>query len=776
MKPGHTTTNQSVPDIYRVDGTTTNEQLFVGREGKILEILGYLGDRSVSLIGPKGIGKSALLAQLRRQSSAVCLGISLQPLSHLESSEDFIQRFGKTMVAALTETGHDLPSELSGWDGEQQLFPSQQIPNIVSLFQVVCDCYGSEIPLLCLVDDFDQLHKLCYEEEILDILRTLIQELPRLRFVFSGTVYLYGEQCEYETPLHDVTMVVPLSFMSISSARKLLAMESKLVYKEGSEDLLMYFSGNIPFLLRAMCSAITEIITEEKREPELAEDLLFEALPRVLEGYWQTFFGSQWESLSGVEQLLLLTMQHISRTTGKPCSVAGLEDTIATHIGRTINLDRVFGVLKRRSFVKERYGCYELSSGLMEAWISDVEPKEILGKLVALMERPSELDRRFITGRLFYTEGTIESRRTVPYVRQTAQPRNPTILHISDIQYGKNHAFSPIPRDYHEQMLDMLLDDIEMRYPEEGIPCPNLVVVSGDIADWAEPEEYELATEFLQGLCSGLQRIGKVPIDERSVVVVPGNHDINWRLSEASLDKLSEDPDSSWKPNSLYPHRMGTFRHWFEQYYSGSRSYPLDPDHAFTIHDFSSQFGLLVVGLNSCHQEDHKHHWGHVSVQAIRNAEQEIEKLPNRDLVKLRIAVLHHNVSPVGGQDDFLHNREAVLERLARLHCLIVLHGHVHQTMQEQVSSGIGMGNEILTVGAGSLGVREYQRPGTEAGHFALSYNIVDLNLHSPSPYVRIHVREMAFRDGRPSGWQPWAGWRPPRQLFFQNSLQLLMK
>jgi predicted MPP superfamily phosphohydrolase len=62
---------------------------------------------------------------------------------------------------------------------------------------------------------------------------------------------------------------------------------------------------------------------------------------------------------------------------------------------------------------------------------------------------------------------------------QPERVSNPlTILHLSDLQFGKNH-----------------------RYPDLR---PTVMVITGDVAEWSLPAEYAAAREFLEKLTAKL--------------------------------------------------------------------------------------------------------------------------------------------------------------------------------------------------------------------------------------------------------------------------------
>jgi 3',5'-cyclic AMP phosphodiesterase CpdA len=103
-----------------------------------------------------------------------------------------------------------------------------------------------------------------------------------------------------------------------------------------------------------------------------------------------------------------------------------------------------------------------------------------------------------------------------------------TILHLSDLQFGKYHRFGRLgntqdPNEPYKSLLVRLTDDLETLKNEPGIR-PDLVVITGDIAEWGRPNEFDDALLFLKELSQHLQ------ISLQQVLVVPGNHDIDRSL------------------------------------------------------------------------------------------------------------------------------------------------------------------------------------------------------------------------------------------------------
>ncbi len=109
-------------------------------------------------------------------------------------------------------------------------------------------------------------------------------------------------------------------------------------------------------------------------------------------------------------------------------------------------------------------------------------------------------------------------------------------LHLSDL-----HVEAPTqPGALHDWMKDFLLDLPELL--RQSNLKPRAILVSGDVAYSANPEEYKLAATFLEEVQDA------VPQSVRTVIV-PGNHDVQWATilpqSEAELRRAvkNEGPD-----------------------------------------------------------------------------------------------------------------------------------------------------------------------------------------------------------------------------------------
>ncbi len=96
------------------------------------------------------------------------------------------------------------------------------------------------------------------------------------------------------------------------------------------------------------------------------------------------------------------------------------------------------------------------------------------------------------------------------------------ILHLSDLHFG---ADTEQPKIWYNQLAEDLI--IELR-------CGRLdaLVLSGDISSRSTPEEYRNAERFLRQLCEEFR------LNFEHIVIVPGNHDLNWKLSEEAYEVM----------------------------------------------------------------------------------------------------------------------------------------------------------------------------------------------------------------------------------------------
>lgn len=278
----------------------------------------------------------------------------------------------------------------------------------------------------------------------------------------------------------------------------------------------------------------------------------------------------------------------------------------------------------------------------------------------------------------------------------------------------------------------------------------NYLVLAGDIADSATPEEYDIASEFVGELAQRFE------VELGHVIVVPGNHDVNWSQSENGYrfvyNKNLPDPlpkgqyipageeGALLRDETLYQQRFAPFS---EDFYSKvcGRDYPLDYADQGILHLYPDD-QILFLGLNSCWEIDHHYrHRSSINMDALARA---LEQLHDRTYdAWLKIVVWHH---PVTGS-EVMKNIE-FLDQLAVHGFQVCMVGHIYEPRKDPYDYDDQ--RRLHIIGAGVFGI-----PATwQASGIAMKYNLLMLD-----PATRTIMVETRKRDKPNGAWYADARW-----------------
>ena len=303
------------------------------------------------------------------------------------------------------------------------------------------------------------------------------------------------------------------------------------------------------------------------------------------------------------------------------------------------------------------------------------------------------------------------------------------LLHLSDLHFSDENQAD----QWHAQLLLDLRKQMQIRELSG-------VIVSGDITNHATDEQFGFAQDFFQQLCASFR------IAKERLILVPGNHDVNWKLTDVGQDGFS--PFAAFYRNVT------------------GADYPSSPAQQTTLHHFP-ELKLLVLGCNSACQIDranpsraglHKRAFGK-AISSLVHSNEEHEKCT-------KLAVWHHPPAELTQGIDLQDG--AVLEQLAQAGFQLVLHGHVHRAdnavfrYYRQVSGG---GLEILT--AGTFGAPTHEL----VSGYPFQYQVLEFR----GDLLTVHTRK---RENVAGGWIADHRWsQAPGQSpesFYKISLRFL--
>ena len=297
------------------------------------------------------------------------------------------------------------------------------------------------------------------------------------------------------------------------------------------------------------------------------------------------------------------------------------------------------------------------------------------------------------------------------------------------------------------------------RWADEGIPRPDLVVVSGDLVQGVRLEtvdpDAEIAAQYAEA-GDLLRRLAAefVNSDRSRVLIVPGNHDVHWGRAKSAMTPLPEcprgvatqafQPDSqirwNWDDQSAYritdPQRYGSrydhFRQFRTDFYAGTGPNPgVLPDTDLIFAEYPS-LRLAVVGFASWHGNDCFCHIGEIHPAAVAASQQ----LLSDSSAVVSVAMWHHSIEGSPHAQDYMDRR--VVHRLIDFGFNIGLHGHQHSPGAAPYDLRLPNQTSMVVVGAGSLAVGDSELPPGERRQF----NIIDVD--TTKGLITVHVRAMS--------------------------------
>ena len=268
-----------------------------------------------------------------------------------------------------------------------------------------------------------------------------------------------------------------------------------------------------------------------------------------------------------------------------------------------------------------------------------------------------------------------------------------TLLHLSDTQFGRNHRFAgttlPSQNDF-DNLLIRLTDDLQRLQQDYQLRL-DLIVVSGDLAEWGMKSEFDQLEKCLLGLCEFTQ------LSRERVVLVPGNHDINRNACYAYFLDCAADEK---QPQAPFWPKWRHYERFFKRFYKNIPEITFTQKQPWTFYQYPD-LKLVVAGLNSTIHESHRDedHYGWVGEHQLRWFADQLKTY--KDQQWFRLAVVHHNLrrGPVA-DDENLRDAEDLHRYLANNDAInLLLHGHTHDGKRDWLQPNI----PILATGSAAL-------------------------------------------------------------------------
>lgn len=329
------------------------------------------------------------------------------------------------------------------------------------------------------------------------------------------------------------------------------------------------------------------------------------------------------------------------------------------------------------------------------------------------------------------------------------------------MQFSDMHISSVFPSG--TTFVTSILTDIDRQKGEQPpISKPNMLIICGDIIQGVDKNlsveeassqlrmQYQKALDVLNQLCEKLFDGNK-----DRIVLIPGNHDVSWSYSQASMEKIEKDGNLqhlnqlmktaesnyrwNWDDHSyykisdfdIYDRRFELFSEFYSIFYEGARKYSLRPEEQYDIFEYPDE-EIVVACFNSCFRNDHLNSVGTINSDCIAKCYERINQKEFDEWIK--IAAWHHDIQGYPSRSDFMDPR--TLQFLMDKGFHLGLHGHNHGSDILEVRFSIDDNMKMNVFGCGSLGAPRDTIPLGESRQYGL------LELNKIDMTMRFHLRK----------------------------------
>ncbi|WP_354624581.1 metallophosphoesterase [Psychromonas sp. MME2] len=276
------------------------------------------------------------------------------------------------------------------------------------------------------------------------------------------------------------------------------------------------------------------------------------------------------------------------------------------------------------------------------------------------------------------------------------------IFVISDLHigpYARSNDFRTQGAD--KTNVDNFISEFQKVVDKEGITADYLII-AGDISNYAEYEEFEVAAKRIQEIANILN------ISHKKIFFVPGNHDANWKAEETSL--ANKEPEGLARVKKYVNLQSNSF---FSGLLDNScyPNYYKDPYASIWEDEF-----VIVVGINSSAYDscDNEIHHGEVRLSTFEEVQKKLDIMVQQGTQKVKILLTHHH--PINYSDrtfkesdlSMMKNSEDFISFSNSNDFDFIVHGHKHVPNFKIQSNDMSNPVNILCAGSFSAMLSEH--------------------------------------------------------------------
>jgi 3',5'-cyclic AMP phosphodiesterase CpdA len=214
-----------------------------------------------------------------------------------------------------------------------------------------------------------------------------------------------------------------------------------------------------------------------------------------------------------------------------------------------------------------------------------------------------------------------------------------------------------------DDYIECFFESVKKQLSERSLNLYALVI-AGDIANSGKTKEYEKAKYFLN------KAIEKLGLIKENIILVPGNHDINWTDIDLFIDSPAYNGEK--KEFELHDVKFSNFKIFYDTILDNKA--PFIVDSSIVELKIDEENNLIILALNSNYYESNcsANHFGFIKHDKLRELlDSKLKHIQHKNYGK--IAILHHQFSNFFDKNDI-----QTLTVLNNFGFHAFLHGHVH--------------------------------------------------------------------------------------------------
>ncbi len=296
--------------------TLRDPEYFVGRREQLGRIFGLIkGRQSLSLVGPRRIGKTSLLSCLKNPNIQQKFGFDGSGYFFLYL--DLQTRALKAQVDFFTDVHRTLKeyAQAQGYSFTEELDQVEEFDALIKDFQ------QSGLHPVLIMDTFDEiLQYQSVQESVFSFFRSFgtsreISYIIASVETLGNISYKLFPQSAGASPLYNILGVVKLTTFTLEEAEMLLvdtSAQSGLPFSEEEVNWVLDLAGTHPFLLQQVAT----LLFEEKRM-QGAEKVDYEYIQREAQQHLVNHFRDCWEMLEHTDRQKVLESMRSSEVNAQ---------------------------------------------------------------------------------------------------------------------------------------------------------------------------------------------------------------------------------------------------------------------------------------------------------------------------------------------------------------------------------------------------------------------------------------------------------------------------